>query len=96
MNLKQRIVRTMMNGLPPEEQVLMVTDFLNWLFSNYTPAERQKKLAFWTPKLVEDMSAGIYGLWLLIFHYMKYLVSLRWLRYWSHPVKAPREDHISR
>jgi hypothetical protein len=96
MNLKQLIVRTMMNGLPPEEQVLMVTDFLKWLFSDCSSAERGKKLAFWTPKLIEHISSGGYGLWLLIFHYMKYLVALRWLRTWFDPVKAPREDHITR
>lgn len=96
MNLKQRLVRKMMDGLPPEEQVLMTTDFLNWFFLDYPQTERLKKLAFWTPRLTEDMSEGVYGLWLLIFHYTKYLVSLRWLRYWFHPMKAPREDHISR
>ncbi len=96
MNLKRHIVRTMMNALPPEEQVLMVTDLLNWLFSDCTPAERQKKLASWTPKLIEDISAGICGLWMLMFHYMTYLVSLRWLRYWPNPLKAPSEDHTSR
>ncbi len=96
MNPKRRIVKTMMNALPHEEQVLMVTDLLSWLFSDCTPTERQKKLAFWTSKLIEDMSAGAHGLWLLIFHYMIYLVSLRWLRYWFNPLKAPREDHTSR
>lgn len=92
MNLKQRIVRLMMRELPPEEQLLMVTDAINWLFSDLTPAERQKKLDLWTPRLIEDMSAGEYGLWLLIFHYIKHLLSLRWLRYWFHPVRVPDEE----
>jgi hypothetical protein len=96
MKLKQRVVRTMNKGLPPEEQVLMVTDFLNWLFSDCAPTECQKKLAFWTPILIKDISAGKYGLWLLIFHYMKCFVSLRWLRYCFNQMRAPREDHIAR
>ncbi len=96
MDLKQRIVRMMMNGLPPEEQVLMVTDFLNWLFSDCTSAELEKKLAFWTPKLIEDMSVGGFGLWLLIYQYVKYLVSLRWLRYWFNLTKSQRKDQMGR
>ncbi len=96
MNLKQRVVKKLNKSLPPEEQISMVTDFLNWLFSDYTPIECQEKLAFWTPKLVEDISTGKFGLWLLIFHYVKYLVSLRWLRYWFNPMKASQKDHIAR
>lgn len=96
MKLKQRVVRTMNKGLPPEEQVSMVTDFLNWLFSDCTPTECQKKLAFWIPKLMEDISAGKYGLWLLIFHYSKWLVFLRWLRYRINPMEVLQEDYIAR
>lgn len=96
MMFKQYIVKTMNRGLPPEEQELMVTDFLNWFFSDCTPTECQKKLAFWIPKLIEDISKGKFGLWLLLFHYVENLVSLRWLRSWFNLMKAPQEDHIAR
>jgi len=94
MSLKQQIIRMMVRGLPPEEQVLMVTDFLNWVFTDYAPNECQERLEFWTPRLISDISSGMFGLWLLIFHYIKYLVSLRWLRSWFNPIKASRENNI--
>lgn len=96
MDLKQWVIRTIDKGLPHEEQELMVTDFLNWLFSDCTPTERQENVAFLKPKLVEDISKGKYGLWLLSFQYMKYLVSLCWVRHWFNPMAAPKEDHITR
>ena len=94
MSLKQQIIRTMFKGLPPEEQVFMVTDYLNWVFSDCTPNEFQERLDFWTPRLIRDISVGKFGLWLIILHYGKYLVSRRWLRYWFNPIKASQEDHL--
>jgi hypothetical protein len=95
MKIKQRIIKLMMKGLPPEEQGLMVTEFFEWLFADFTPAERRQKIAFWTPKLLAEMYSGTHGFWLLIYHYPKYLVSMRWWKYWLNPTAPSREDHFT-
>lgn len=96
MKIRQQIIKLMMNSLPPKEQTLMVTEFLDWLFADFSPAERRQKITFWTPKLLADMSIGNHGFWLLIYHYPKYLVSLRWWKYWVNPNAPSREDHLPR
>lgn len=96
MNFKQRVVRILVNGLQPEERELMVNDFLYWLLSDCRPTEYEKRHTFWIPKLNEYISAGLCSPWLLIYHYLNYLVSLRWLRRWFSTVKTPQEDQIIR
>ncbi|UCD98287.1 MAG: hypothetical protein JSV42_15225 [Chloroflexota bacterium] len=96
MKHKQRLIRRMMTALSPEEQVLMITDFLNWLLKDRTPAEREQKIVFLTPKLIADISSGNHGFWLLVYHYLKKLLFRRWWKHWSDPVQVSREDQIPR
>jgi hypothetical protein len=73
MNVKGRLTCTLMAALPHNEQQAMVRDFMDWPYADLPPAERQEKGERLSPRLIEWISEGKTGLWLVFYQYLKRL-----------------------
>lgn len=73
MNMKGLLTKTLLAALPPDEQEIMIRDFVAWLFPELTPAERQKKVERVAPRLLGWISEGEFGLWLVVLQHVRRL-----------------------
>ena len=58
MNLKRRIIRTFLFGLPTDMKQVLANDFLDYLYADLSLADRQRKRAKSAPRLIDWISKG--------------------------------------
>lgn len=83
MRIRQRVTRILMNRLPPDEQVRLVSDLIAWRFADLPPAEQQEKIEQLGPGLMKMMGQGRVGLLLLITTHLLRLPPLCWCAFSS-------------
>jgi len=88
MGIKSALTRTLLKGLPADEQVRMAADVVAWLYADLPPTEQREKMEKLAPRLLERIRAGRIGLWLVVYYHLLSLPPLRWL----DPRRAPAED----
>jgi hypothetical protein len=88
MEIKQALIRALMNWLPAAEQEQMAADVVAWLCADLTAARRQEKVEKLAPRLLKRMHDGQLGLPLIIYHLVR-LPPLRWLHCHEAPAEAP-------
>jgi hypothetical protein len=62
-----------MATLSHNEQQAMVRDFVDWLYADLPPAECREKVERLSPHLIEWISEGETGLWLVFHQHLKRL-----------------------
>jgi len=84
MNLKREFTRRLWAMLPHDQQQALVCDFLDWLYADLSPAQRQAKAKLLAPRLIEWLAAGEIGLPVVLLQYFKSLSMIasviRWVR----------------
>jgi hypothetical protein len=83
MNLRQNLTRKLWSAIPHDEQEAMVYDFLDWLFSDLTPAERHEKAKRMAPRLMGWVAEGKIGLSLVVYQHFKRLPFVSMLSQWA-------------
>ena len=86
MDIKRRLIRNLVDRLPPDDQERMVADVIAWLFAELQPAERQEKIQRLGPRLLEMIKQGRLGLPLLIYYHLLRRPWLHWLARWASPM----------
>ena len=81
MNLKRYIIRKLWGALSPDQQQVMIYDFLDWLYADLQPAQRQEKAKRLAPRLMVWVAEGEIGLSLVIYQHLSRLLSTlgRWI-----------------
>lgn len=84
MKLKQEFTRILWAMLPLDQQQVLVYDFLDWLYADLSPAQRQEKANLLAPRLIKRLEMGEIGLPLVLFQHFKSLSLsasvIRWVR----------------
>jgi hypothetical protein len=91
MNLKRILIRILWSAIPVDEQKDMVTDFLDWLFSDLTPAERREKSKRLTPRLMEWIAQGKFGLSLVVYQHITRIPVVSALSRWAADYRVTSE-----
>jgi hypothetical protein len=89
MEIKQALIRALVNWLPADEQERMAADVVAWLCADMTAARRQEKVEKLAPRLLKRMRAGQLGLQLVIYYHLMRLPPLRWLHCRDAPAETP-------
>lgn len=88
MEIKEALIRALINWLPVHEQERMAADVVAWLCADLTAARRQEKVEKLAPRLLKRMRAGQLGLRLVIYYHLMRLPPLRWLHCHEAPAEA--------
>jgi len=91
MNLRRNLIRKLWAAIPPGEQQAMVYDFLDWLFSDLIPTERQEKAKRLTPRLMGWIAEGKIGLSLVVYQHLKRLPLVSTLSQWAGDLNVAAE-----
>lgn len=77
MNLKRQITHALMAALPAVDRQRLVNDFVDWLYADLPPDDRQHKAERLAPRLLEWMAESSVGLWLVLFQHLMRLPPVR-------------------
>lgn len=78
MKTKRKITKKLMVHLHREEQQDIVRSVVIHIYPDLPPDQLNSKIVFWEPRIINGISAGDYGIWLVIFQHIKRL-SPAWL-----------------
>lgn len=88
MKLKQELTRRLWVMLPPDQQQVLIYDFLDWLYSDFPPILRQEKTNLLAPRLMQWIAEGKIGLSLILYLYLKRLPLVSMFSRWAGNLQA--------